>query len=640
MNCLIRKNLILILISLFFSTSVLNAQIPWGELPPNANPFQCNPNTNLCNYIRNNTFALSCADPTNPANGHQPFVNCVAYWSYSHGTAQISRWGSLYAPGVNHASMRAGFGPDPLTGVIRSNSEGIAVGVKRLTANSTFKLSFKKRYYSPNNNKYTPDLDNYYVVLLTCAAYNNIRVPDEDYAIPQIPTTGSQVIYVEANTSNTTWQTVEQYFTTNGAYDVVWIFPQQATGPDTEAWLEIAEPELIKAGTCGVTPPPCSVSISPKGPINYYVFTDAGVLGRILTSSSSTGNQWYYNGIPISGATGQTYTVGSGYSTIGSGTYYVVNNGCTSNVVQVQFKQYGYGNFGEDYFDRLGAKVHPIQTSNYYCYNTNNNSIQQFNLGAGSNYNWNFFVQPSGGTQNISLTPGSYSPSSNLAQLDIGSATPGTYTSIQGIANLNGAETIIDYTINLSHPSFIPTTTQVCQNAGHNIINWSGSSYSTVPGGSGFDWEYYDFGTNGIIFSGLGAGNSSVLIPGRSTPQNMIVKFTGPSSVQKHFYYNYGGCYKEEYSVTINPGCRISGIESNQIAIFPNPSNSQVTISSSTDAIIKIEILGLMNLYVKTIQGNNERKINLSLFDLKPGIYNCRVTTSKGTQNQKLVIKR
>jgi iron-sulfur cluster repair protein YtfE (RIC family) len=46
----------------------------------------------------------------------------------------------------------------------------------------------------------------------------------------------------------------------------------------------------------------------------------------ILTSSSSTGNQWYNNGVLISGATNQTYTV----SPSGTYTCTVTSSGCTS----------------------------------------------------------------------------------------------------------------------------------------------------------------------------------------------------------------------------------------------------------------------------------------------------------------------
>lgn len=56
--------------------------------------------------------------------------------------------------------------------------------------------------------------------------------------------------------------------------------------------------------------------------------------GNVLTSSSATGNQWYFNNAAISGATGQTYT------TTQSGSYYVIvtnSSGCsaTSQTVTV-----------------------------------------------------------------------------------------------------------------------------------------------------------------------------------------------------------------------------------------------------------------------------------------------------------------
>ncbi len=51
--------------------------------------------------------------------------------------------------------------------------------------------------------------------------------------------------------------------------------------------------------------------------------------GNVLTSSATSGNQWYYAGNPIAGATGQTYTV-----TSNTGYYWcvVTTNGCSSPI--------------------------------------------------------------------------------------------------------------------------------------------------------------------------------------------------------------------------------------------------------------------------------------------------------------------
>ncbi len=48
--------------------------------------------------------------------------------------------------------------------------------------------------------------------------------------------------------------------------------------------------------------------------------------GATLTSSSADGNQWYLNGVPIPGATGQNYTLDIN----GNYTVIVTNNGCVS----------------------------------------------------------------------------------------------------------------------------------------------------------------------------------------------------------------------------------------------------------------------------------------------------------------------
>ncbi len=51
------------------------------------------------------------------------------------------------------------------------------------------------------------------------------------------------------------------------------------------------------------------------------------VSGNLLTSSSTTGNHWYLNGVSITGATAQTYT----YSTLGVYTVVVTSGSCSSS---------------------------------------------------------------------------------------------------------------------------------------------------------------------------------------------------------------------------------------------------------------------------------------------------------------------
>lgn len=66
--------------------------------------------------------------------------------------------------------------------------------------------------------------------------------------------------------------------------------------------------------------------------INYVDAPTISISGNVLTSSASTGNQWYLDGTPIDGATGQTYEASK------SGVYrLVVTSGACSNAVEQEF---------------------------------------------------------------------------------------------------------------------------------------------------------------------------------------------------------------------------------------------------------------------------------------------------------------
>src|SRR6185369_12041487 len=70
-----------------------------------------------------------------------------------------------------------------------------------------------------------------------------------------------------------------------------------------------------------VNPIPATPTITPGGPTSFC--TGGNVT---LTSSSASGNQWYVNGNPIGGATGQQYVA----STAGDYTVVVTTSGCSS----------------------------------------------------------------------------------------------------------------------------------------------------------------------------------------------------------------------------------------------------------------------------------------------------------------------
>jgi Secretion system C-terminal sorting domain len=121
----------------------------------------------------------------------------------------------------------------------------------------------------------------------------------------------------------------------------------------------------------------------------------------------------------------------------------------------------------------------------------------------------------------------------------------------------------------------------------------------------------------------------------------MYVAFSGPSTVTKNFYYNTGGCYKEQYNVTLNPGCRTTSSEPHfSTTIFPNPAMSNVTVLANETKISSITLTDFMNFTVKQIKAKGQKMVNINITDLKPGVYNCQIVTEKGIENHKLIIKQ
>ena len=589
-------------------------------------PFTCNlSNTNPCNLIRNNAFLLSCT------NTHAPFINCVDYWTSSHGTPQLNKNLPQIFPNVNHASMFADIIDDG-NGNLTTFGEGIAVGIPALTSGSTYSLSLFKRFFSVGAYG-GPDIDDFYVVLLKCNIFNSIRRYGEDYTIPAIPTIGAQVIYHETDVNNTSWQSITQSFVANDSYNVVWIFPKLTTtipgippGLALESWLEVAYPEIKDIAIC--VPPPCTnPTITPSGPIDYHYLWESQWIGKSLSSSALTGNQWYKNGTAIPNANAPIYIAKE------AGNYYTKVGSCTSNTVSIT----GYPYFASP--PQFGQHIIPVQSSGYYCLNTNA-PIQQFNLGSSAIYTWNTNPYP-WVPSSLSINPSSYNIHSPNATLVIGNIG-GTFD-IQGTADLNGTEKVLDYTLLLTQQS-TPQNLTVCA----STIKYFGppATYGALPGSSGFTSEFYDFGATGTIVSPtIYAGLHQVTIPGNSPLSNYIgVQFSGNSYVKFEASYSWGGCYSETlWNVTTLSGCFAGGSNSNSQSsslIYPNPASNQLTISSTERIIKGVEIFGLFNNSILKVSGNNAKRLNTNISSLQPGVYNCRITTDKGIENQKLIIKR
>jgi hypothetical protein len=140
--------------------------------------------------------------------------------------------------------------------------------------------------------------------------------------------------------------------------------------------------------TVTVNPIPETPSVTPGGPTT---FCNGGSV--TLTSSSASGNQWYVNGSPIGGQTGQTYiaTTSGDYSVV------VTTNGCSSAASAVTTVNV---NPNPNATITAPASVQSGSTGNV---------ASVANAGAGATYNWsitNGTITGGTGTNSVTFTAG------------------------------------------------------------------------------------------------------------------------------------------------------------------------------------------------------------------------------------------
>jgi hypothetical protein len=125
-------------------------------------------------------------------------------------------------------------------------------------------------------------------------------------------------------------------------------------------------------------------------------------------------------------------------------------------------------------------------------------------------------------------------------------------------------------------------------------------------------------------------------------PSNVPVpnNITGSLTVTNSPYCNgtYGIYFEYNYALISESNLSKN---SNSLLIYPNPTTTQITISTTNNALIQsVEIGNLFNPIIKRVVGNNSKTSSINVSTLLPGIYNCKITTNKGIEYQKLIIKR
>jgi hypothetical protein len=91
---------------------------------------------------------------------------------------------------------------------------------------------------------------------------------------------------------------------------------------------------------------------------------------------------------------------------------------------------------------------------------------------------------------------------------------------------------------------------------------------------------------------------------------------------------------------TYNNSLKSSNIDENLTNIFPNPATTSINLVSKSTRIVSVEIFDLSGILLKRIKNIPTEKLELKVSDLKQGIYNCRIITESGIENQKFIIKR
>ena len=151
------------------------------------------------------------------------------------------------------------------------------------------------------------------------------------------------------------------------------------------------------------------------------------------------------------------------------------------------------------------------------------------------------------------------------------------------------------------------------------MITVNGTTLEATPGFLSYQW--IDENGNNI----LGA-----------TSQNYTPTAAGEYSVQ---VMDYNGCIGE--SIKINFIIESVGDISPHLSIYPNPTNSWVTIETKVEINSDIKILNIFGEVVKTIDyelfNDNQEKINMSEFS--KGIYIIQLINNQTIINHKIILQ-
>jgi Secretion system C-terminal sorting domain len=605
--------------------------------------------TNACNQVFNNNLTPVYAACV--ANNFQdPFVWCYAEWGRSHGSPQVNLRLPLIGAGINHASMWALY--------VTSNppqelGEGIATRVPNLIPGHKYAMSFYRRTWL-NIPAPSPYLDQVNILMMKC----NDFIPTNWDTVPN-PPVNSQAVYCETNVNKPNWERIAQTFTANDNYDMIRIYPKQTSLPVNSQfpqwWLDFGKLELVDVTNFSAGPPPipvypnnCTVTIGPAMPntcaLTGAVYTWHGPSGQVIAapanqqisvdaSNPANAGQWTLK-MTIPGIITTNNTCSNALDVQAS----VVVPYCTNcpNPPQI---------LTTSYFDKgCNIPYNPIipYQLNTYCYPWECGGATHLYSNFSSNNQW--YV-------NGTLITGNGGDYPDIGQISITNNTQqfrhvlfSSSVTNQGLPFKYQLKNTSGGCNDLTTPTYVFFGSNLFSNEEMGPYKPNYTRMISTP----WNFSYgpgaiYNWSVPGAIVTDIDptTPEASVYFPANIPIPDVMGTLTVTNSIycngsyNLHFFYNPN--LRTNLAATeLNANVKEDNINSK---IFPNPATNQITIQS--ESLIKsVSIIGELRPQPKIVQVNSQKSITINLANLQPGIYNCQITTQKGIENQKLVIKQ
>ncbi len=391
----------------------------------------------------------------------------------------------------------------------------------------------------------------------------------------------------------------------------------------------------------GLTDPsaPATPTVSSSG---ATTFCSGGSVS--LTSSSATGNQWFLNGTPISGATGQTYvamasgdytvntTAGACTSSTSSSTTVTVNPNpsapivttsgstaiCAGNSVILTSSQ-ATGNLWSD--GQMTSSISVSTAGIYTVTYTDANGCSATTSGV------EVTVNPLPSAPTISTSGPTTFCAGGSVDL-ISSNLTGNQWSTNATTNVITVSNSGNYTVtytdgNGCSATSAPTSVSVNSTPTVTYFTTLGTvcdydSPFTLSGGNPAGGTYSGTGVTGGQFNPSTAGFG-----------NHTITYT---------YTDANGCVNSDDSDVLVDDCAaIDELAANVVTIFPNPTFGSVNIVSDNKVIETIKIYDAAGRLVNQIVGNNVNSITIDMIEFAEGVYNFEIQIGETIHRERII---